>query len=210
MNIPRRFTSASSSRFCAQDDGHPIGVVSLTVDPNTYLYPFIERWPTLSETAETLLIRREGNEAVFLNELRFQENTALALRIPLETRDNPAVKVVLGEEGNVEGIDYRGVPVLAAIRACRFPLVSGGPYGYRGSIRADARALWLTILLSAPCCSGRIGHGSRLAGPTRPLRPAESEGRREPSGSQQEPGTSPCNPSAMRSLPPTRQVELAG
>ena len=102
----------------AQDGGRPVGVVVMGIDPYAYLYPFIQRWPTPSETAETLLVRREGDEAVFLNELRFQKDAALTHRIPLERQDNPAVKAVLGEEGSVEGIDYRGVPVLAAVRAC--------------------------------------------------------------------------------------------
>jgi PAS domain S-box-containing protein len=95
----------------------PLGVLMLRVDPSAYLYSFIERWPTPRETAETLLIRREGNEAVFLNELRFQKNTALTLRVPLDSIDVPAVKAALGQEGIVEGIDYRGEPVLAAILA---------------------------------------------------------------------------------------------
>ena len=131
----------------AHDGGRPVGVVVLGIDPNTYLYPFIQRWPTPSETAETLLIRREGNEAVFLNELKFQKNTALTLRIPLESRDVPAVKAALGEEGNVEGIDYRGVPVLAAVRA-----VPDSPWLLvarmdAAEVYAPMRErLWLTVL----------------------------------------------------------------
>ncbi len=35
----------------------------------------------------------------------------------LDRSDNPAVKAALGQEGIVEGIDYRGVPVVAAVRA---------------------------------------------------------------------------------------------
>ena len=100
-----------------QDGGRPLGVLSLRIDPEVYLYPFIQRWPSPSETAETLLVRREGNDAVFLNELRFQKNTALTLRIPLGKQDVPSVKAVLGWKGMVEGHDYRGVLVLAAVRA---------------------------------------------------------------------------------------------
>jgi PAS domain S-box-containing protein len=95
----------------------PLGVLMLRIDPKVYLYPLIQRWPTPSETAETLLIRREGNEAVFLNELKFRKNTALTLRVSLDNTELPAVKTALGQEGCVEGIDYRGVPVLAAVRA---------------------------------------------------------------------------------------------
>jgi PAS domain S-box-containing protein len=95
--------------------GRPLGVLMLRIDPNAYLYPFIQRWPMPSETAETLLIRREGNEAVFLNELKFQKNTALALRVSLDNTNLPAVKAALGQEGIIEGLDYRGVPGLAAV-----------------------------------------------------------------------------------------------
>ncbi len=102
-------------------DGHnenrAIGILTLHIDPETYLYPFINRWPTPSRTAETLIVRREGNEAVFLNELKFQKNTALNLRVPLASNELPAVKAVLGQKGIVQGIDYRGVPVIAAVRA---------------------------------------------------------------------------------------------
>jgi PAS domain S-box-containing protein len=94
-----------------------IGILALRIDPGQYLYPSIQRWPTLSETAETLLIRREGNDALFLNELKFQKNTALKLRISLDKTEVPAVKAVLGQEGIVEGKDYRGAAAIAAVRA---------------------------------------------------------------------------------------------
>jgi PAS domain S-box-containing protein len=99
-----------------QEHNRAIGVLVLRIDPEKYLYAFIKRWPTLSQTAETLIVRRDGNDALFLNELRFQKNTALNLRIPLESIQTPAVKAVLGQKGIDEGIDYRGVPVIADIR----------------------------------------------------------------------------------------------
>ncbi|MEN9975102.1 MAG: hypothetical protein RLZZ282_1108, partial [Verrucomicrobiota bacterium] len=98
-------------------DAHrPLGVLVLSIDPALYLYPFIAYWPGHSASAETLLIRREGQESVFLNELRFQSNTALTLRIPLTNINIPAVKAALGQEGTAEGVDYRGMPVFAAYR----------------------------------------------------------------------------------------------
>jgi len=100
-----------------RDGGRLLGLLSLRINPEAYLYPFIQRWPSPSKTGETLLVRREGNDAVFLNELRFQKDTALTLRIPLGNQDVPSVKAVLGWKGIVEGRDYRGVPVLAAVQA---------------------------------------------------------------------------------------------
>lgn len=103
------------------DANRVIGALAMRIDPERYLYPFISNWPTNSQTAETLLIRRDGNDALFLNELKFQENTALTLRIPLESKDVPAMKAALGQVGVVEGVDYRGVPVLADVRAVPDP-----------------------------------------------------------------------------------------
>lgn len=98
-------------------DGLPSGVLLLRSDPNQSLYPLLRSWPTASLTAETLLVRREGGEVLFLNELRHQRGTALSLRLPLSRRDNPAAMAIAGNEGVAKGVDYRGVQVLAAIRA---------------------------------------------------------------------------------------------
>ena len=97
--------------------GQALGVLALRIDPEIYLYPFIKHWPMPSQTAETLLVRRDGNDALFLNESKFQTNTALNLRISIVNTNVPAVKAVLGQEGIVEGVDYRGEPVLAALQA---------------------------------------------------------------------------------------------
>jgi PAS domain S-box-containing protein len=97
-------------------NGRPLGALVLSVDPETYLYPYIKRWPTPSQTAETLLVRREGNDVVFLNELRFATNSMLNLREPLAQKEMTAVQAILGREGVVDGIDYRGVPVVAILR----------------------------------------------------------------------------------------------
>ena len=99
------------------DGSRPLGTIILRIDPAKYLYPLIQGWPTPSKTAETLLVRREGNDVVYLNELRHQANAARALRVPLTRTEVPAVQAALGQTGNMSGIDYRGVPVHAVGRA---------------------------------------------------------------------------------------------
>ncbi len=107
-----------------QDSTHVLGIISLQIDPEHYLYPLISNWPIPSKTAETILLRREGNEVVFLNDLKFQKDAALNLRIPMNgTKAIPAIKAALGEEGIVEALDYRGVPVIAEIRT-----IHGSPW----------------------------------------------------------------------------------
>ncbi|MCX5993722.1 MAG: PAS domain S-box protein, partial [Chloroflexi bacterium] len=103
--------------FKEKDGNLPLGVVVMRIDPYQYLYPLISRWPTPSTTSETLIVRRDGNDALFLNELRFQKDTALKLRTSMENINTPAVQAALGNEGIVEGLDYRGVPVIADVRA---------------------------------------------------------------------------------------------
>ncbi len=93
-----------------------IGTLALYIDPERFLYPLINGWPGESKTAETLIVRREGNEVLFLNELKFQKNTALNLKRPLADSKLPAAMAALGKKGTVEGADYRGVPVIAYIR----------------------------------------------------------------------------------------------
>lgn len=100
-----------------KDDNSPFGVLMLRINPYDFLYPYIQSWPTISDTGETLLVKREGNEVVFLNELRHKRDTVLNLRFPLSKKDLPAAMVIQGAEGVVEGIDYRGKPVLAALIA---------------------------------------------------------------------------------------------
>jgi len=103
--------------FNGTDHRQTLGVLALRIDPETYLYPFIKRWPTPSLPAETLLVRRDGNDALFLNDLKFGTNAALNLRISIANTNVAAVKAVLGQKGVVEGRDYYGAPTLAALYA---------------------------------------------------------------------------------------------
>ena len=98
-----------------EPDQYPLGLLALRIDPSVYLYPFIQQWPIPSASSETLLVRREGNAVLYLNQLRFQADTALNLRFSLDNTQLPSVEAVLGKEGIVEGVDYSGAQVLAAI-----------------------------------------------------------------------------------------------
>jgi len=94
----------------------PIAIVLLKLDARHFLFPLIQSWPTPSRTAETLLVRREGESVLYLNDLRYRRGAALALRSPLTSANLPAAMVLRGQTGVIEGMDYRGVPVVAAGR----------------------------------------------------------------------------------------------
>ncbi len=101
----------------ADSSGKIEGVLSFHIDPYRFLYPLVQSWPTRSDTAETLLVRREGEEVVFLNELRHRKNTALTFRQPLSgSAPIPAALAVQGRTGIVEASDYRSIPVIAALK----------------------------------------------------------------------------------------------
>jgi len=103
--------------------GRLSGILVMRIDPEVHLNPFINHWPIPSRTAETVLVRREGEYAVYLNELRFKKDSSLNFRIPLTNTEVPAVRAVLGYEGVVEGIDYRGANVIAAVKS-----IPGSPW----------------------------------------------------------------------------------
>ncbi|MGC8762022.1 MAG: PAS domain-containing protein [Acidobacteriota bacterium] len=99
------------------------GAVVLVEEARRRLCPLLRRWPTESESAETLLVRREGGDVLYLCDLRFRKGAALSLRLPLEGRGIPAVEAALGRRGAFEGRDYRGVEVVADLRP-----VPGSPW----------------------------------------------------------------------------------
>lgn len=68
----------------------PIGAVLLQADPNDFLFPVLQSWPTPSETGETLLVRRDGDEILYINELRHASDTAFRMRRPLSETTLPA------------------------------------------------------------------------------------------------------------------------
>ncbi len=95
--------------------GPAAGTVVLRMAPERFLYPLIQSWPAASRTGETLLVRRDGDEVVYLNELRHRKGTALKLRLPVAKEGLVAGMAVQGRTALMEGRDYRGVAVLAAV-----------------------------------------------------------------------------------------------
>ncbi|MGE4529430.1 MAG: PAS domain S-box protein, partial [Rhodospirillaceae bacterium] len=85
----------------------------LEIDPDTYLYPLLRRWPMTSHTAETLLARKDGSDVLFLTPLRHRDDAPLTFRLPADDPALPAARALRGETDVISGPDYRGVPVLA-------------------------------------------------------------------------------------------------
>lgn len=95
----------------------PIAVMAFEIDPLKTLYPLVQEWPLAGPTSEILLIERQGKDFLYLNEPRFQKNVALNLRLPITRFRRPGIETPIGEEGTIEGDDYRGYRVLGIVRS---------------------------------------------------------------------------------------------
>jgi len=93
--------------------GDPQAFILVLQDPERLLFPVLQLWPGSSRSAETLLMRGEDQQVLYLNTLRHRADPPLSLRLPLTTPDLIAAKVVEGQRGALRGLDYRAEPVLA-------------------------------------------------------------------------------------------------
>ena len=110
----------------------PFAALVLEIDPAQFLFPLLSSWPTPSRTAEVLLVQRDSADVLYLNDLRHRTGTALRLRFPLADTSLAGALAASGRKGLVEARDYRGVPVLAALR-----LVPDTPWALVAKIDAD-------------------------------------------------------------------------
>lgn len=90
-----------------------VGMMIFEINPSKYLFPAIQTWPSASNTSETILFREDSNNVIYLNELKFKENTALNLIESLKDENSILYKSLNAKEDIFDGIDYRGVEVLA-------------------------------------------------------------------------------------------------
>jgi PAS domain S-box-containing protein len=86
----------------------------IRINPETSLYPIIREWPVPSSTSETLIFSVKNDSVVYLNKFTSIRHSA-PLKLSLKNKELPAVMAAHGKRGIVEGIDYRGVKVLAKL-----------------------------------------------------------------------------------------------
>jgi PAS domain S-box-containing protein len=95
------------------------GAVVLQVAMEEALFPLLEYWPLPSASAESILLRRDGDAIVNLSDLRDEPDSALTQRTPAGLRENIAARALAADAvaGELlEGSDYRGNAVAAAAR----------------------------------------------------------------------------------------------
>ena len=149
--------------------GEVLGSLLLDIDPDHFLYPLLRDWPGAGETGELLLVRQDGDSVLFLNDPRLRPGSALKLRVPLGTRDSPAALAIRGAADRVDGVDYRGQPVVAAAR----PVAESGWFVEAKQDRSEVFApqnrstlqlvgLLLLLLLLTAASVGLLLHRQRV------------------------------------------------
>ncbi|WP_054772980.1 PAS domain S-box protein [Methylogaea oryzae] len=121
-----------------------IAAIVLRINLKSFLYETLQTWPTVSESAGSVLVRRDGNDVLFLSETHHIANAPLQFRRPVDTPALPAAAAVLADQpGIMRGWDFRGVEVLSAYRP-----IAGTPWRIVGKIdRAEVLApMWNTLL----------------------------------------------------------------
>jgi PAS domain S-box-containing protein len=94
-----------------------IAAMVLRIDPYQFLYSLLKSWPTTTTSAETLLIRKEGVDVVYLNQLRHIKTAPIYFKLPLSTPQlSDSIAVQANQPGTVSGKDYRDTTVLTAFR----------------------------------------------------------------------------------------------
>jgi PAS domain S-box-containing protein len=149
---PLRFGYVAAIRDVQSPERPAVGLVAFTVDPEASLFPMFGSWPTSSPSGETLLVRRDGNDVLFLSTLRHRSDPPLTLRVPLHRMEVPAVQAVMLGNGIHEGTDYRGVPVLTATRA-----VPGTPWMLLSKVDQDE--VFADVRMAAWLCGALIFAG---------------------------------------------------
>ncbi|MDX2186459.1 MAG: response regulator [Opitutaceae bacterium] len=96
------------------DERKPIAVIAARIDPRHFFFPLLQTWPNERRTGETLLVRREGDDVVYLNDLRFREDAALSLRRPQDLLFFHLDESIT--QGYHRTTDYRGKQVLFQVQ----------------------------------------------------------------------------------------------
>jgi PAS domain S-box-containing protein len=91
------------------------GAIVVHLDAADTLFPMLESWPASMQTGESVVAALVGDRIVSVNPLPVGGREALTVSRPAADSELPAAMAVRGRTGILEGVDYRGEPVLAAV-----------------------------------------------------------------------------------------------
>lgn len=109
-NAPGMFITAPAY----DNKNNVIGGIVFSIDMQPF-YKLIENATGLGKTGETIIAKKVGNEAVYLNPLKHDPKAALKRKVTLGDKNGyPAQQAVQGKKGTGIELDYRGEKTLAS------------------------------------------------------------------------------------------------
>ena len=96
------------------------GAMIFEINPDKYLYPTLQSWPTASNTSETILLEKEGKTASYLNQLRNSDIPGLKFKEPISDSIKITTSAINNVQGIFDGVDYKGTEVLSFIKQIPF------------------------------------------------------------------------------------------
>ena len=107
LNVPLQLPGASGI----------FGMLSFAVDPEQHLFPMVSRWPGPSREGETLLVRRDGAEALYLGGQDSRPGGGPQTSVALSKSNAAMIQALKEEHGLIRWKDREGRQVAAAFRA---------------------------------------------------------------------------------------------
>lgn len=97
------------------ETGQLIGALVLHIDPDRFLFPYIQSWPPSEKTGETLLVKQDDKSVQFINHPKYTSRGSINLMFSLDNPDLPAAVALRNSiAGTFNGRDYRNIPVFSA------------------------------------------------------------------------------------------------
>jgi signal transduction histidine kinase len=138
-----------------RDGARELGAIVLRRNPSNLIFPLLQRWPTPSPSAESVLVTRDDETVRYITGLRHRAVEPMSLRIPLAGEDGAEVRALAsGADVTVEGRDYRGVEVIA--RAERVPFTNWVLVAKVDSDEVLAEARYRGLTISAVALLGTL------------------------------------------------------
>ena len=97
-------------------DNKVIAVVVLRVNAGDYLFPLVQLWPVPSKTSTVMLLKREGDRMVNMNDLQGEPGTSFTKSFDLNSKRKATREAFDNGEGEVEDYYYNGTKAVSAIR----------------------------------------------------------------------------------------------
>jgi PAS domain S-box-containing protein len=90
------------------------GIIMLEINPYIELFPIVEVWPVKSNRSQSMLVRKDSMNVLYISNQLSENNSVLKLKSPLSDTDYVSVKAVNGRTGIFEGKDFHNRDVISS------------------------------------------------------------------------------------------------